>query len=73
MISEANCFVILDGELATPGAIDLYDIKEIVGRLSGSKPGKGEGFNYEDLTKIAEAVCLISRKSDFYLKILGYC
>jgi hypothetical protein len=44
----------------------LYDIKEIVRRLSG------KGFTDEDLTKIAEAVCLISRKSDFDLKILGY-
>ncbi|CAF0897974.1 unnamed protein product [Adineta ricciae] len=39
-----------DGESATPDAIDLYDIKEIVRRLSG------ENFSDEDLTRIAEAV-----------------
>jgi hypothetical protein len=36
--------------LATPNAIDLYDIKEIIRRLSGGK------FSDPDLKKIAEAV-----------------
>ncbi|UJR22689.1 hypothetical protein I4U23_025725 [Adineta vaga] len=39
-----------NGGVATPNTIDLYDIKEIVRRLSGEK------FNDDDLTKIAEAV-----------------
>jgi hypothetical protein len=32
-------------------AIDLYDVKEIIRRLSG------KSFSDEDLTKITEAVC----------------
>jgi hypothetical protein len=43
-------FYFLDDALPTPNAIDLYDIKEIIRRLSGKK------FTDEDLTKIAEAV-----------------
>ncbi|CAF1161459.1 unnamed protein product [Rotaria sordida] len=39
-----------ENEVATPDAIDLYDIKEIIDRLSGKQ------FNDVDLTKIAEAV-----------------
>ncbi|CAF1093996.1 unnamed protein product [Adineta steineri] len=39
-----------DGATATLNAIDLYDIREIVHRLSG------ENFADEELTKIAEAV-----------------
>jgi len=42
----------LDGALPTPDAIDLYDVREIVRRLSGQK------FSDEDLTRISEAVCL---------------
>jgi hypothetical protein len=48
--------IFLDGALPTSNAIDLYDVKEIVRRLSGKK------FTDEDLTKIAEAVCSFSRE-----------
>lgn len=40
----------LDGTSATANVIDLYDIKEIVRRLSGNQ------FKEDDLRKIAEAV-----------------
>ena len=40
-----------DGALLTVDAIDLYDVKEIIRRLSG------KSFSDEELTKITEAVC----------------
>jgi hypothetical protein len=57
----------VDGGSATPDAIDLYDIKEIVRRLSGSK------FTDNDLTRIAEAVdSFFFTNSDIDISNLGY-
>ena len=57
-------FVFLDGELASPDAIDIYDIKEIIRRLSGKK------FTEDDITKVAEAVCLICFSKSNFIDIL---
>ena len=38
----------------------MYDVKEIIRRLSGKK------FSDEDLTKIAEAVCFILLKKFYF-------
>ena len=47
--------------MATPNAIDLYDVIEIVRRLSG------ECFDNAELTKIAEAVCLFLEEINLFL------
>ena len=47
----------IDGTNGTMNVIDLYDIKEIVWRLSGEK------FSDDDLRKIAEAVGVVDGSS----------
>ena len=56
----------IDGAKAPIDAIDVYDVMEIVRRLSGSK------FSDGDLKKIAEAVCYLINEINDKFVLSGY-
>ena len=70
MIIDGWRTVFVDGRTATPNTIDLYDIMEIIHRLSGKK------FSDDERRRIAEAVGWVSsllRKPDIGPLHLDHC
>lgn len=50
LFTSSLIFFFIDDQTVLPNTIDLFDIKEIIRRLSGKR------FNGAELTQIAEAV-----------------